>query len=435
MDKTEYINHVNILKNELVCALGCTEPIAIAYAASLARRAMGATPDHIKVLCSGNMIKNVKSVTVPNSNGMIGIEAAATLGVVGGNEDKALEVLESITQEDIKLTQKLLDNNFCSVEFVEGVPNLYVSVEAQKDDDTSVATIEERHTNITVLTKNGVSVDFSSSDDDSSCSCVKDTKLECDRDALTLESIWNFIHDVDVEDIRCCVENQIKCNSAIADEGIKNDWGANVGSTLLSTRPDDIIVRAKARAAAGSDARMNGCPMPVVIVCGSGNQGMTASLPVIEYAKHLNKSQDELIRAIALSDLVAVHIKHYIGELSAFCGAVSAACGVGSAVCYLKGGNLDQVGNTIQNTLGNVSGIVCDGAKSSCAAKIASSVDAALLGCDMALANQAFKPQEGLLGNSFEETIKNVGYVGRVGMCSTDIEILNIMTNKADVEL
>lgn len=435
MQNESYTNHVNILKNELVCALGCTEPIAIAYCASVVRHALAETVEHIDVYCSGNMIKNVKSVTVPNSNGMIGIEAAATLGIVGGNEFKALEVLESVTPSDIEKTKELLSNNFCNVEFVEGVPNLYVSIVAHGAHNKACATIEERHTNITELTLNGKPVEFNTEDSDE-CECTQNTqKLECDRDALTLSSIWEFIHEVCVEDIRKPIENQIECNTKISDEGLKNSWGANVGSTLLNCRPDSVCVRAKARAAAGSDARMNGCPLPVVIVCGSGNQGMTASLPVIEYAHSLNKDQDTLIRAIALSDLVAVHVKHHIGELSAFCGAVSASCGVGAAVCYLKGGNFDEMCNTIQNTLGNVSGIVCDGAKSSCAAKIAASVDAALLGCDMALSQNAFKSGEGLIGKDPEETIKNVGYMGRVGMRSTDIEILNIMTNKADVEL
>ena len=248
--------------------------------------------------------------------------------------------------------------------------------------------------------------------------------------SLSLEGIWEFAHEVDVEDIREMVERQVELNGAISDEGLSGDWGARIGKTLLLTRPDDISCRARAAAAAGSDARMSGCAMPVVINCGSGNQGITCSLPVAEYARYLRVPHDEMLRAVALSDLTAIHAKRFIGELSAFCGAVTAATGAGAAVCYLRGGSFGQYQATIANTLANVGGIVCDGAKPSCAAKIAAAVDAAILGCDMALANVDFRPGEGLIGETAEETIRSMGYVGRVGMHPTDVEILNIMIGK-----
>lgn len=428
MEPGSYQNHVRILHEELVCALGCTEPIAVAYVASLARAALGGIPDHMTVSCSGNIIKNVKSVTVPNSGGQRGIEAAAVLGAVGGDEASALEVLQSLTNNDRQQAAQLVEKGMCSVSLAENVPNLYVRVVATKGGHTSCACVTDRHTNVVELTLDGSDVCVAGV----TASHATQADRGCDdiRATLSLESIWEFAHDLRVDDVRGIVERQLTLNRAISNEGLSGDWGARIGKTLLLTRPDDITCRARAVAAAGSDARMSGCPMPVVINCGSGNQGITSSLPVAEYANYLRVSHETLIRAVALSDLTAVHAKRFIGELSAFCGAVTAAAGTGAAICYLRGGNFAQYQATIANTLANVGGIVCDGAKPSCAAKIAAAVDAAILGCDMALANVDFRPGEGLVGNSAEETIRSMGYVGRVGMHPTDIEILNIMIGK-----
>ena len=432
MDQNAYANHVAILKEELVCALGCTEPIAVALAAALARGALRARPEHLTVACSGNIIKNVKSVTVPNSGGMRGIEAAATLGAIGGDPSRDLEVLQSVRPEDIERTKSLVSADFCDVELAEDVPNLYVRVTATGASHVAVACIEERHTNVCELTLDGeptaVAGRAATGEKD------EDVPNGADRSALTLQSIWDFAHEVRLEDVDELISRQIETNQAISREGLTNRWGANIGRTLLRSRPNDISCKARAAAAAGSDARMSGCAMPVVINCGSGNQGITCSQPVLEYAHDLWSSHEELVRAVVLSDLTAVHVKYFIGELSAFCGAVSASCGAGAGICMLRGGSFAQFEATIVNTLANVGGIVCDGAKPSCAAKICAAVDAAILGCDMALSDDNFLAGDGLVGQNAEETIRSMGYVGRVGMHPTDVEILNIMIGKTDVD-
>ncbi|MEE8681787.1 MAG: L-serine ammonia-lyase, iron-sulfur-dependent, subunit alpha [Olsenella sp.] len=421
--------YLNILKRELVCALGCTEPIAVAFVAALARDALGTAPEHLSVACSGNIIKNVKSVTVPNSGNQRGIEAAATLGCVGGKAEAALEVLEGVTKDEQERTRELVSSGFCDVSLAEDVPNLYVRVVATGEGHEGVACVSGRHTNVVELARDGkaVSVDGVTVQEGAA---QEDAEAEPDLACLSLEGIWEFVHTVDIADIKDMIERQVTLNENISNEGLSGDWGARIGKTLLLTRPDDISCRARAAAAAGSDARMSGCPMPVVINCGSGNQGITCSLPVAEYARYLKVPHDEMLRAVALSDLTAIHAKRFIGELSAFCGAVTAATGAGAAICYLRGGSFGQYQATIANTLANVGGIVCDGAKPSCAAKIAAAVDAAILGCDMALTNVDFNPGEGLIGETTEETIRSMGYVGRVGMHPTDVEILNIMIGK-----
>ena len=431
MDSTSYANHIAILNEELVCALGCTEPIAVAYAAALAKAALRQNPTHLEVACSGNIIKNVKSVTVPNSGGMRGIEAAATLGALGGDPLRELEVLQAVGPEDISRTREFVEAGFCDVELAEGVPNLYVRVVAQCDGHRAVACIEERHTNVVELTLDGeptvaagkTAVSAELQEDGSSA----------DRSKLSLQSIWDFAHELKIEDVDELITRQIETNQAISNEGLTNRWGANIGSTLLKSRSQDISCKARAAAATGSDARMSGCAMPVVINCGSGNQGITCSQPVLEYAHELWSSHEDLVRAVVLSDLTAVHVKYFIGELSAFCGAVSAGCGAGAGICMLRGGSFAQFEATIVNTLANVGGIVCDGAKPSCAAKICAAVDAAILGCDMALADDNFLAGDGLVGQNAEETIRSMGYVGRVGMHPTDVEILNIMIGKTNV--
>jgi L-cysteine desulfidase len=430
MEKTEYHNHIAILQEELVCALGCTEPIAVAYAAALARTTLGAMPDHILMSCSGNIIKNVKSATVPNSGGLRGIEAAAVLGAVGGDETRALEVLEGVTPDDIERTKGLLGEGICEVELAQDVPNLYVQASAWANGHEARVRIEDRHTHVSRVELDGHALPCPSEP-----TAAKDPDAKTavtDRSAISVESIWRFAHELDPDDVRDVLDRQLELNRAISDEGLAHPWGARIGATLIATRPDDVTCRARATAAAGSDARMSGCSMPVVINSGSGNQGLTCTMPVATYAEGLGSSHDDLLRALAISNLVSVHVKHFIGSLSAFCGAVSAASGAAAAICFLRGGTLGQAEASVANTLANVGGIVCDGAKPSCAAKISAAVDAAILGCDMALADHDFKAGDGLVGSDVEQTIRSMGYVGRVGMHPTDVEILNIMIGKTD---
>ena len=425
MDKMLYDNYVNILHSELIPALGCTEPIALAYAAAKAREVLGQFPDCIKVCCSGNIIKNVKGVTVPCSGGLKGIDVAATLGVVGGNAADALQVLQGVTDEDRAKTVELVQKGFCDCTLKEGVANLYIEARVEKGQEYAEVTIVNAHTNITRIVKNGQVLEEHPDD------TTVENKL--DKSKLNVHDIIEFANTVNLEDVREVLQRQIDCNSAISDEGLKNPWGAQVGRTLLETYGDDIKIRARARAAAGSDARMSGCALPVVINSGSGNQGMTASLPVIEYAKELQVGEEKMLRALVVSNLIALEQKKYSGSLSAYCGAVCAGCGAGAAITYMCGGTMQEIEDTIINTIANVGGIVCDGAKPSCAAKIAASVEAAILAHHMAMKNRVFACGEGLVQENADATIKSLGYVGRVGMKQTDIEILNIMIGKTEL--
>ncbi len=426
MKKNTYDNFVQILRSELVPALGCTEPIAIAYAAAKAREVLGSFPEKVEMICSGNIIKNVKGVTVPNSGGLCGIDVAATLGIVGGDSNAELEVLSNITEDDILQTRRLVKEGYCTCVLEEGVENLFIAAYVTNKSSSAKVTIVNRHTMITKIEKNG-EILFNHDWNEDSPNYI-------DKSQLSVASIIEFAKTVDISDIEEVITQQIEMNSAISKEGLTNDYGAQVGRTLVRFYEDDVKTRAKAYAASGSDARMGGCSLPVIINSGSGNQGMTVSLPVIEYAKQLRVSKDKLYRALAISNLISIHQKKYIGNLSAYCGAVSAACGAGAAITYLHGGTLEQIGLTIINTIANVGGIVCDGAKSSCAAKIASSVDAAILAHNMSMSNHSFKPGEGLVKEDIESTIQSICYIGRNGMKYTDIEILNVMIEKTDVE-
>lgn len=426
MDSALYANYLNILKHELVPALGCTEPIAIAYASAKACQVLGEFPDRIEMNCSGNIIKNVKGVTVPNSGGMKGIDVAAILGAVGGNADKALEVLENITPEHIQRTQELVEQHICSCSLVENVANLYIAAKVIKGEHYAEVTIVNQHTNITKIVKDG--------------NILLDQPVEAenedagvDKSTLTVKDILDFADQVKMEDIEEIIDRQVKLNTAISQEGLDNNYGAQIGKTLMHVWGKSATTRACARAAAGSDARMGGCSMPVVINSGSGNQGMTVSLPVIVYAQEWEVSREKLFRSLVVSNLIAIHQKFYIGSLSAYCGAVSAACGAGAGITYMYGGSYQQVSLTIINTLGNIGGIVCDGAKPSCAAKIASSVDAALMAFHLSIQNKSFLPGEGIIKGDVEETIKSMGYIGRVGMRGTDTEILNVMIDRVNV--
>lgn len=428
MDKRIYENYVRILENELVPALGCTEPIALAYAAAKAVKTLESFPDHLTVLCSGNIIKNVKGVKVPNSGGMKGVEAAAVLGAVGGDPDQALEVLETVGPEDLEKTKRLLAEGFCDCALKEGVANLYIEARAVKGSGEAVVVIEGEHTNIVRIEKDGELLYEKEPE------AVQDEADKPDKALLNLEDIITFAEEADLDDVRKVLERQVRYNTRIAEEGLKNPWGAQVGHVIAEEFGDDVKWRAVAKAAAGSDARMSGCSLPVIINSGSGNQGMTCSLPVIEYGRELGKSEDEILRALCVSNLVALNQKKYIGSLSAYCGAVCAAAGAGAGITYLCGGTMEQIENTVVNTIADAGGIVCDGAKPSCAAKIATSLQAAVLSHKMAMRGLTFSRGEGLVMDCPEDTIKAVGYVGRAGMKQTDVEILNLMIGRTKLE-
>ena len=419
LDKKLYDNYVKILENELVPALGCTEPIAIAYAAAKAREVLGEFPDHVEMRCSGNIIKNVKGVTVPNSDGQRGIDVAAILGIVGGDASRELEVLESVKQEDIEKTRELAAAGYCTCTLQEDVANLYIVAKVCKGSHYAEVTIINRHTYITKIVKDDAIL-FEAAVSEESSNYV-------DKSLLNVKDILEFANTVDIDDVRAVLKGQIDMNSAIADEGLMHPYGAQIGRTLLQVYGDDVKIRAKARAAAGSDARMNGCELPVIINSGSGNQGITASVPVVVYARELKVSEEKKYRALTLSNLTAIHQKTPIGRLSAYCGAVSAGAGAGAGIAYLCGGGYQEVVHTVVNALAIVSGIVCDGAKASCAAKIASAVDAGILGYHMYIRGQQFYGGDGIVTKGVEATLKNVGRLGKEGMKETNKEIIKIM--------
>ena len=420
-DDEKYQAYVQILKEELVPAMGCTEPIALAYAAAKAREVLGAVPDEVKVEASGSIIKNVKSVIVPNTNHLKGIPAAAAAGIIAGQADKELEGIAEVSDEQIARMKEFLENTKITVEHVDNGITFEIIVTLKKGDSYSQVRIANYHTNIVHIEKDHkVLLDIP----------VEGESEEglTDRSLLDMKAIWDFINTVEVDDIREVISRQIEYNTAIADEGLKGDYGANIGSVLLDTYGDqDVKVRAKARAAAGSDARMNGCELPVIINAGSGNQGMTCSLPVLEYAKELKVDEDKTYRALALSNLVAIHQKTGIGRLSAYCGAVSAGAAAGAGIAYLCGGGYEEVIHTVVNALAIVSGMVCDGAKASCAAKIAESVDAGILGYNMYLRGQQFYAGDGIVTRGVEATIHNIGRLGKDGMKVTNEEIIKMM--------
>ena len=425
MNSKIYDTYVALLHTELTMATGCTEPIAIAYAGAKLREVLDKIPEHCTVFCSGNMVKNVFAVTVPNSGGARGIDTAALLGMVGGDPNAALDVLHAVTEQDIALTHKLVDAGVCDCELVEGVANLYIRIEAEAGEDRALIEIKDYHTKITRLEKNGVSLLESAASAETAAAAAPDKSL------LNLRDIYAFARELKVDDVRQTLENQLACNSAIAEEGLKHPWGAEVGRSILEGENGDSLVnRARAWAAAGSDARMNGCPLPVVINSGSGNQGITVSMPVMIYAKEYGIAHDEMLRALAFANLVALHQKRYIGSLSAYCGSVSAATGAACGIAFMLGDSFEVICGVVTNTLNTVGGMVCDGAKSSCASKIAAAVGAALLALDMSRKKRVFKPGEGLVKDDIEDTIASVGRMGREGMKSTDVEILKIMLGK-----
>ena len=424
MMKDFYAFYDRILNAELKPALGCTEPIAIAFAAASARSYLNHMPESMNVRCSGNIIKNVKGVTVPNSSGMKGIETAALLGAVGGDSSLALEVLSTVTDDDRKSVSELLKKGICTVELAEGVAGLFIEVTAIYGKDSVSVTIENHHNEIARVRKNG-EILFSakkgnkeSGDDEESLKAY-----------LSVDGIIDYALNAPLKNVRSSLKAQWKYNEQIAEEGLSSSYGASIGRMLLKNYDKrDVRIRARAKAAAASDARMSGCPLPVVINSGSGNQGLTVSLPVIEYGLDMGKSEDEILRALALSNLIAIHQKKYIGPLSAYCGAVSAAAGASAAIAFLHTHDEREISDAITNTLASVGGIVCDGAKASCAAKISSALEAAIMGFELADEQKSsFKGGDGLVKDDIENTIKTFGKVGKDGMRETDIEILHLM--------
>ena len=419
-DDIRYTTYVQILKEELIPAMGCTEPIALAYAAAKAREVLGKYPQKVLVEASGSIIKNVKSVIVPNTGHLKGIPAAVAAGIVAGDANRKLEVISDVDDSKKSEIASFLKNIEIDVLPLDMGYVFDLIITLFYDCDYVKVRIVNQHTNIVLIEKNN--------------DIILETEIEnnsvsgsADRDLLTMEGIWDFINSMDVSDVKDTLDRQIFYNTSISEEGLLGNYGANIGSVLLNTYGNDIKVRAKAKAAAGSDARMNGCELPVIINSGSGNQGITCSIPVIEYAKELKVSKDKLYRALALSNLTSIHQKHGIGTLSAYCGAVSAGAGAGAGIAYLTEGSLESVEHTVVNTLAIVSGIVCDGAKASCAAKIASSVDAAIMGLSMYKDGQAFHGGDGIVMNNIEETIKGISKIGKDGMRETNNEIIKLM--------
>ena len=435
MDRTTYDAYVAILAEELVCAMGCTEPIAVALCAARAREVLGMPPERVEVAASANIIKNVKSVVVPNTGGARGIEAAAAAGIVAGDATAELEVLAGVTKGQIAQMQEFLATHEVCVHPSERPWVFDIQVRVEAEGHTALCEIAGGHTNVIRLERDGEVLlerpctEEASNTAGSPVAAEKDA--DTDRSCLTVEQIVTFADEVELDDVRDVLERQIKCNMAIAEAGLSGSWGANVGSVLLAAYGEGVANRAKAWAAAGSDARMGGCELPVVINSGSGNQGVTASVPVVVYARELGASKDELLRALAVSNLVSIHLKTGIGKLSAYCGATSAGAGAAAGITYLMGGRYREIAHTIVNALAIDSGMVCDGAKASCAAKIASAVEAGLLGMQMQRQGEQFYGGDGIVVKGVENTIRNVGVLAARGMRETDRTIIDLMCGGA----
>ena len=412
------MDYISLLQKEMRPAFGCTEPIALAYAAAKAASVLDEFPNHIHARCSANIIKNVKSVVIPNSGGRKGLAAATVLGAIVGHPERELEVLEAATDEDRKWLGTLLEANFCTVELAEGVDNLYIEITATTDEHTAVVRIENAHTNITYVSVDGNVISETINE-------IKE--VESSTCPMTFDSIYEFAKAGDISGILPSIKQQVEYNTAISNEGLSNDYGANIGRLLLlDDETPSLETKCKARAAAGSDARMSGCPLPVVICSGSGNQGLTVSMPIITTAEELGKTDEELYRALVFANLLTLYVKSGIGKLSAYCGVVSAGIVSVAGIAFLKGDNKDIIEDTLVNGLVSLSGIVCDGAKPSCAGKIAISLDGAFMGYKQARLNKSYQKGDGLVANSVDDTIKSIGAVAQ-GMKETDVVILNEM--------
>ena len=412
------MDYISLLQKEMKPAFGCTEPIALAYAAAKAASVLDEFPNHIHARCSANIIKNVKSVVIPNSGGRKGLAAATVLGAIVGHPERELEVLESATDENRKWLGTLLEANFCTVELAEGVDNLYIEITATTDEHTAVVRIENAHTNITYVSVDGNVISETINE-------IKEAKSStC---PMTFDSIYEFAKAGDISGILPSIKQQVEYNTAISNEGLSNDYGANIGRLLLlDDETPSLETKCKARAAAGSDSRMSGCPLPVVICSGSGNQGLTVSMPIITTAEELGKTDEELYRALVFANLLTLYVKSGIGKLSAYCGVVSAGIVSVAGIAFLKGDSKDIIEDTLVNGLVSLSGIVCDGAKPSCAGKIAISLDGAFMGYKQARLNKSYQKGDGLVAHSVDDTIKSIGVVAQ-GMKETDVVILNEM--------
>ena len=420
----KYQSYVSILNEELVPAMGCTEPIAIAYCAAILRDTLGHIPNDVTVYVSGNILKNVKSVTVPNTGGLHGIDVACAIGLIAGKSSRKLEVIADVTEQEIDFLKTYLKTHNIEIKHSNKENVLYIEIVGKYLNDTATVVIKDAHTNVSLIEKNGT-VLFENNEE------VLFNKKKTDKSVLSIKEIVEFANIVNIKDVEPILSRQIKYNMAIAKEGLKNNYGANIGKTIIKySSNDDIIQYAKALAAAGSDARMNGCDMPVVINSGSGNQGITASVPVIAYSERYKCSKDLLYRALVISNLITIHIKNSIGKLSAFCGVVIAGAGCGAGIAYLDGGHEKEICHAIVNALAIISGVLCDGAKSSCAAKIASSVEAGFIGYYMYKDGNQFLSGDGIIKKGVENTIQAIGQLARVGMCETDKEIISLMIDK-----
>ena len=418
-----YQQYLDILAEELRPAMGCTEPIALAYVGAKARQLLGKLPERVDIGVSGNIIKNVKSVIVPNTGGLHGIGPAVCAGIVCGDPDQELEVISAVTDAQRAELAAFLNSAQIEIHSAKSCLVFDIDLKLYAGDDSVRLRIVNHHTNLVYMEKNGevlLDLPITESSEDHLT----------DKSCLSIERIVEFAECLDVEDIRDTVLRQVEYNMAIAEEGLRNTWGANIGSVIMARQGTLLCKRAAAYAAAGSDARMSGCEMPVIILSGSGNQGITASVPVAVYAKELGKTEEEMLRAVALSDLVTIHQKTGIGRLSAYCGAISAGCGAGAGIAFLQGGRLHAVAHTVVNAIAILSGTICDGAKPSCAAKIAAAVDAGILGCEMYLEHQQFYGGDGIVTKGVDNTVSNVGRLAREGMRETDKTILKIMLNE-----
>lgn len=414
----------DILIEELQVAMGCTEPIAIAYAAAIARDALGANPEKVVIRLSGNIIKNVKSVIVPSTSGMHGIESAVAAGIISGRYDLKLELLSALSEKDVDAIKDYKLNNEIVLEELESPCNFDLFIKALRGEDKVKVRISDYHTNVVLVSKNDEDItDHYRNEREESGKSLK----KADRSLLNVKDIVEFADTVDLSRIKPHLEKQLEMNIAIANEGLTNDYGATIGKILYNQGNAPLKDKIKGYAAAGSDARMSGCELPVCILSGSGNQGITASVPVVVYAREMGIDEEKMYRALLVSDLVTVHQKTGIGTLSAYCGAISAGVGAGAGICYLQGGGYREIAHTLVNAVAILSGTICDGAKASCAAKIAMAVEAGFMGCEMAKANKQFYGGDGIVKKGVENTIRNVGLLAREGMSSTDKEIIKIM--------
>ena len=419
LTKEKYQKYVHILREELVPAMGCTEPIAIAYAGAKARQVLGEQPVSATIEVSGNIIKNVKSVCVPKIGSLKGIDSALAAGIAVGDADAVLQVLSKVKKTDVAKIKQLLSE--CEISVLKSNSHCVfeIAVTLKSKEHSSYIKITETHTNLVLVKRDG-QILYENNE--------RTVERKADRSFLNVKDIVSFADSVRIEDVEEVIKRQIDYNYAIAEEGLKRDYGANVGKVFLNAYPNDVKIRAKAYAAAGSDARMNGCDMPVIINSGSGNQGMTTSLPVIVYAKHYNSTKEQLYRALVLANLITIHLKSGVGTLSAYCGVVSAGAGAGCGICYLLGGKFKDVAHTLVNTLAIDSGIICDGAKGSCAGKIAIAVECGILGYEMYKMGNEFHSGDGIVKKGVENTIASVSALAKYGMQKTDEEIIKIMT-------